>query len=252
MFKIAICDDEVKEVEYAYGMLNDYSESYPEYNIKLFAFSSPLELLTYVSENGGFDLVLLDIYMTGMLGTDAARELRSLGDKCEIIFLTSSRDHAIEAFELDAVQYILKPFNETTLKTNLDKLFSRLNINNRQIITMKTSKGIFRLAPRNVIFTETGKNNYQIIHTIQGEKLEVRMTASELYELLSQNKYFIKCGASINVNLKYVRQITKDTIIFDSGESINYPYRIYPKLKEQFMSFQMNEDDLKVMQFPQK
>ena len=39
-------------------------------------FSAPLELLTYISENGGFDVLLLDVYLPGILGTDAAQELR--------------------------------------------------------------------------------------------------------------------------------------------------------------------------------
>ncbi|GAB6110211.1 LytR/AlgR family response regulator transcription factor [Fusibacter bizertensis] len=243
MFKVAICDDETNEIECISRILVKYSDRHPEYNLKIYTFTAPVELLDYISLNGGFDLVILDIYMAGMLGTDVARELRNFGDQCELIFLTSSRDFAIEAFELDAIQYILKPCSEITLTKNLDKLFKRINMQNRQIITLKTSNGIFRLAPRNVIFTETGRNNYQMIHTIHGEKIEVRMTTSELFELLSQNKYFVKCGASINVNLKYVRQITRDTIRFDTGELLNYPYRAHQKLKEQFMSFQMDKDD---------
>lgn len=243
MFNIAICDDESNELKYVKNILDKYIEKYPDYNICVSTFCSPVELLEYISKKGGFDLLLLDIYMPGMLGTEVAKELRSHGDNSEIIFLTTSRDHAVEAYELDAVQYILKPFNENIFNKTIDKLFDRLNMHSRQIITLKTSKGIFKLAPRYVIFTETGRNNYQIIHTIQGEKYEVRMTASELFELLSQNKYFLKCGASINVNLKYIRQITKDMIYFDTGESINYPYRAYQNLKDHFMSYQMSLED---------
>jgi DNA-binding LytR/AlgR family response regulator len=69
--------------------------------------------------------------------------------------------------------------------------------------------------------------------------MEVRMTASELFELLSQNKFFVRCGVSINLNLKYIRQISKDYITFDTGEHLAYPYRAYQKLKEAFLRFQM-------------
>ena len=239
MIRIAICDDELQELERIYNILIEYIQKYPQYEATIHSFSAPLELLSYVTEHGGFDILLLDIYMDGMLGIDVARELRQLGDNGEIIFITTSRDHAIEAFEVEAVQYLIKPYTEMAIFAVLDKVMQRIHRDRSVIVTLKTSEGIVRLAIREVVFTETGRNNYQIVHTIQGKKLEVRMTATELFELLSQNKFFVRCGASINLNLKYVRQISKDTITFDTGEHLAYPYRSYQNLKEVFLRFQM-------------
>jgi len=239
MISIAICDDESQELERALSILTKYIQEHPQYEIIVRSFSAPLELLSYVAEHGGFDVLLLDIYMPGMLGTDAARELRQLGDNGEFIFITTSRDHAIDAFEVDAAQYLIKPYTEMTIFNALDRVMQRINRDRRVIVTLKTSEGMTRLAIRDVVFTETGRNNYQIVHTIQGKKLEVRITATELFNLLSQNKFIVRCGASINLNLKYIRQISKDTITLDTGEHIAYPYRTYQKLKETFLRFQM-------------
>ncbi|WP_419822805.1 LytR/AlgR family response regulator transcription factor [Anoxybacterium hadale] len=243
MINIAICDDEPQEIERARSLLTRYIQEHPQYEITIHSYAAPLELLSYVAENGGFDALLLDVYMAGILGTEAARELRNLGDDCEIIFLTTSRDHAIDAFEVNAAQYLVKPYTESGIFSSLDKILHRINADRRHTITLKTSEGITRIAPRNVVFTETGRNNYQIIHTTQGKKLEVRMTASELFEMLSQNKLFVRCGASINLNLKYIRQISKDAITFDTGEHLAYPYRAYQKLKAEFLRFQMFPED---------
>lgn len=243
MINIAICDDESQEREFAHSLLTRYTNEHPQYEIKIYSFSAPLELLSYVTEQGGFDLMLLDIYMAGMLGTDAARELRSLGDDGQIIFLTTSRDHSLDAFEVDAAQYLVKPYEEERLFATLDKVIKHINVERRGVIILKTSEGITRLAPRDVVFTETGRNNYQNIHTIQRKTLEVRMTATELYELFFQNKFFVRCGVSLNLNLKYIRQISKEAITFDNGESLPYPYRAYRKLKEEFLRFQMSTED---------
>lgn len=243
MIRIAICDDQSQELERAQGFLARYMQKNPEYQISIHSFSAPLELLCHVEKSEDFDIYLLDVYMTGMLGTDTARELRQLGEKGEIIFMTTSRVHAIEAFEVDAAQYLTKPYMETAFFAALDKVLNRLNIERRHMITLKTSEGTARLFTRNVMFTESGRNNYQIIHTIQGEKMEVRMTSSDLFELLSPAKSFVRCGASININLKFIRQITKEAIIFDSGEHIAYPYRAYQRLKEEFLRFQMVTED---------
>jgi len=242
MINIAICDDEMQELERAYGFLTRYKQENNKYEISIVSFSSPLELLCYVEDHGGFDIYLLDVYMAGMLGTDAARELRKLDDKGEIIFLTTSRHHAVDAFEVDAAQYLVKPYTESTFLSALDKVFNRLNVERRLMITLKTAEGTVRLFTRDVVFTESGRNNYQIIHTIQGVKIEVRITASTLFDLLSPAKFFIRCGASINLNLRFIRQITKELIIFDSGEQIAYPYRAYQNLKDEFLRFQMSAE----------
>ncbi len=243
MIRIAICDDEPLEINRAENILMRYALEHPQYKIKTYSFVAPLELLSHVEEQGGFDVMLLDVYMAGMLGTDAAREIRKLGDDAEIIFLTTSKDHALDAFEVNATQYLVKPYEEVALFAALDKVMQRINVERRGVITLKTAEGIARIAPRDVVFTETGRNNYQIIHTIQGKRLEVRMTASELFELLEPNKFFVRCGVSINLNLKYIRQISKNAITFDTGECLAYPYRVYKKLKEDFLFFQMAEED---------
>lgn len=243
MIRIAICDDDEQELARSYSLLTQYQQNYPQYEIEIYSFTASLELLCYVAEHGSFDVLLLDIYMAGQLGTDVARELRRLGYHGEIIFLTTSRDHSLEAYEVDAAQYLIKPYEEERLFTALNKVIERINVENSSIISLKTSDGIARLRPREVVYTKTGRNNYQIIHIIKGKTLEVRMTSMELFELLSQSKFFVRCGAAMNLNLKYIRQISKEAIIFDNGEHLVYPYRSYQKLKDEFLHFQMDTDD---------
>lgn len=243
MIKIAICDDQQNELEYCHQLINTYLVEYPQYDIKVDTFIAPLELLMHVEKHGGFDLVFLDIYMDGIMGIDVAKQLRKLKDKCEIIFLTSSKKHSLDAYEVDAAQYLIKPYSKSAFFSAFDKVLGRLNSERRHLIIIKSSAGIVRLYTRNVVFTETGRNNYQIIHMISGEKIEVRMTSSELLELLQPTSSFVKCGSSLNVNLRFIRQIKKDVIVFDSGEQLSYPYRSHKKLKEDFLSFKMQSEN---------
>ncbi len=243
MVRIAICDDDIKELHRTQVLLEHYANEHSHIDFNISSFIAPLELLYTVEKSGSFDIVFLDIYMSGMLGTDAAKQLRQLGDHAEIIFVTTSRDHAFDAFEVDAAQYLVKPYSEKSFFNALNKVMQRLNVERRHMITLKTSQGIVRIFSRNVIFTETSRNNYQIIHTINHEPIEVRMTATELNELLVPAQSFVRCGASMNINLRFIRQITKDAIIFDTGLQRSYPYRSYQKLKDDFLSFQMSSLD---------
>lgn len=243
MIKIAICDDDKNQLQLAEDCLSKYSSTHPHLEIKSTSFTSPMDLISFIEVNGGFDIYLLDIFMPGYLGTDTAREIRKLGEKGKIIFITSSRDHALEAFEVDASQYLVKPYQETEFFKVLDKVFDMFNLERRPYINLKTAYGMIRLYIRNVVYTESGRKNYQTIHLLTKERIEVRMTSTELFNLLSPSSLFVRCGASININMKFVRQVTKDKIFFDTGEQISYPYRSYKKLKDDFLSLHLNSDD---------
>jgi len=243
MIKIAICDDEPQELVHEAELLIQYAGEHYEYQLKISTFSSPLEMLSVISEKGSFDILLLDVYMAGMLGTEAARELRALGDNAEIIFLTTSKEHALTAFEVDAAKYLVKPYSVQDFFAAMDKVMKRIAVNESRIFTIKTAQGITKLATHEVVFTETNKNNYQTIHTVQGKTLTVRMTSTELFELLAQDPSFVKCGAAFNINLKYIRQISRETILFDTGQRLYIPYRIYPQLKEEFLCYQLSDSD---------
>ena len=243
MIHIGICDDNSQELELVESLVKEYNEDNTCYDIIIHLFSTPIDIFSHIEKHGGFNLLILDVFMPGMLGTDAARELRQLGEQSEIIFITSSRDHSLDAFEVDASQYLIKPYSKSEIHLALDKVMRRINKDRREIITLKTPDGYTRISPREVVFTQTERNNYQSIYTIQGNRIEVRMTTLKLFELLSNNKYMVRCGVSLNVNLKYIRQISKDSITFDTGQTISYPYRAYRKLKEEFLRVQIYPED---------
>lgn len=211
MIRIAICDDDLQEIERAQSLLTRYKQEHPHYEITVVSFSAPFELLSYVEENGGVEIFLLDVYMDGMLGTEVARELRQLDEMGEIIFLTTSRDHAMDAFEVNAAQYLTKPYTESTLFSALDRVLKRLKVERRHIITLKTSEGIVRLFSRDVVFTESGRNNYQILHTIKGEKNEVRMTLG-----FKQN---------VPMTLTYVPMTYEERMLYDATKNEETNFR---------------------------
>ena len=63
----------------------------------------------------------MDIYMKGKTGIEAVRELHEMGDKSRVIFLTTSQEHALEAFRVEAAQYLVKPVSEADFFSLMDK-----------------------------------------------------------------------------------------------------------------------------------
>ena len=110
MLKIAVCDDEQLYLDETRTMLKQYAAIH-EITITAEPFSNSSALLDRIEAGERHDIYLLDIYMPGISGMSVATELRSLGVRSPIIFLTSSTEHAVEAFGVDATHYLLKPYN---------------------------------------------------------------------------------------------------------------------------------------------
>lgn len=87
------------------------------------------------------DLMLMDIYMPEKLGIEAARELRDMGSQSRIIFLTTSREHALEAFRVDASQYLVKPILEKQLFQVMDKLLRVMEEERKKFLLLRTGGG---------------------------------------------------------------------------------------------------------------
>ncbi len=85
---------------------------------ELASYSNPLEAIAFL-EKGGFDLLFLDIEMPQMNGFDLLRSLKSI--EFQVVFTTAYDKYAIEAFKVNAMDYLLKPISSTELHRVLDK-----------------------------------------------------------------------------------------------------------------------------------
>lgn len=236
MLHIAVCDDMPQELERADSLLKKYACEHLHYDIKTDGFSSPLELLAHVAEKGGFDALLLDIYMPGLMGTEAARELRAMGDKCQIIFLTTSREHAVDAFSLDAAHYLVKPYSEQEFFAALDKAMDKLTQKDEVYITVKSTDGIRRIDLSKLVYSET-ENHVQKICLSDGAVISVRKSSAELFELLDKEPRFYKCGNTYIINMDYIVALTSRSVAFSTGASIPILSRKYADLKKRYMNY---------------
>jgi two-component system LytT family response regulator/two-component system response regulator LytT len=88
--------------------------------------SNGLEALRVIEEEGP-DLVILDVQMPGLTGFEVARRLLRGGGEAQIVFVTAYDQYAIEAFEVNAVDYLLKPVEPGRLGTTVDRVRKRLH-----------------------------------------------------------------------------------------------------------------------------
>jgi two-component system response regulator AlgR len=121
MIKIFIADDEEPARERLKELLSDIASALP--NTVVGEARNGLEAIERVPESGA-QVLLLDIQMPGMGGLEVARHLASLEQPPTVVFVTAHDRHAVEAFELNALDYLLKPVRAERLAAALKKASS--------------------------------------------------------------------------------------------------------------------------------
>lgn len=126
MLRIATVDDNPADLKEIRMCLSHYFQKRSgqtpiDYTISAYT-SGPSFLENF--EKGDYDLILLDIYMPRMTGMQVAEEIRTIDEDAWIIFLTTSRDHALESYNVFASGYVLKPLLENA--PQLETLLTRL------------------------------------------------------------------------------------------------------------------------------
>ena len=118
---ILIVDDEALARSRLRTLLSDCADTH---RTTVAEASNAAETMALLSPTGGraFDLVLLDIHMPGQDGLALAHTLQTLPQPPAVVFVTAHADHAVSAFELDAVDYLTKPVRRERLQQALAKV----------------------------------------------------------------------------------------------------------------------------------
>lgn len=124
-FSIAICDDlEAERISLA-RMIQAYARGHG-LSVRLRLYASGESLLAALHGPEPIHLLFLDIYMPGLSGVETARRIRSSGSDLSIIFATTSQDHGLDSFEVQASDYLVKPFREEDVTACLDWFFAHM------------------------------------------------------------------------------------------------------------------------------
>ena len=235
MLKIAICDDEIKFRDEALRMLEQYmAEKNIIFEAEAFDISS--DLVDKTEKGTVYDIYLLDIYMPGVTGMSIATELRNRDIKSPIIFLTSSTDHALEAFGVDATHYLLKPYTKDSFYVGMDKAMQSIASHKNDSVILKVDNDYRSILVSKLIYCEA-EDKYQRLYLENGERLLVRISGMELYKLLSEFDSFYHCGRAHIINLNHISRVTPDGAVFKNDMQLNLPHTVLAGLRSAFFDY---------------
>lgn len=248
MYLIALCDDETAELEKTEKLLSDYEKKQHGLDFMIRRFENADELLYSVIEKNYMpDIIFMDIYMpdkNGELhprGIKAAKELRIMNYEGKIVFLSTSKKHALEAFDVDAMQYMVKPVSENKLFSVLDGLLKDIEEERRKYVLLKIEGKLVKVSVNDILYCEA-QGKAQCLHLADGTQCILRMTMTEICEQLSQYQEFVRVGIGFVVNLGYIGSLDAKELHMDNGMKIFLPRGTYKTLRDQYFRYYCEEE----------
>ena len=186
--------------------------------------------------NGQVDLIFLDIQMPTINGIQF---LKRCGNKCKVILTTAYPDYALQGFDLDVVDYLLKPFSYERFEKAVDK-FRLLQIasmtpqieNDYLLLKGDAKNKYYQVKFSDIMFIK-GLNNYISVYT-KDQHIITYMNLKEIINLIPA-RLFCRVHRSFIISFKYIKFIDGNSLLIDEEKipiSESYKATFYSRLKE--------------------
>ena len=216
MVRIAIVEDERPFAEQLEGYIRRYGQS-KGINYKISVFTNGIDLISAPEPS---DIVFLDIEMPlmdardqahkrMMDGLDAAKKLRDVDKTACIIFVTRLAQCAVRGYEVDAMDYLIKPLEYDAFVPRFEKALRIAASSKSYEIILPLKSGFRRLTVRDIVCVEV--SGHQPTFHLKTESFTQRMPLAKAREVLGAD--FVQCNKCYLVNLAYITEINADTVV---------------------------------------
>jgi len=234
--RIAICDDDesfcVQTVR-----LTEETLALRGIEAKVERFADAETLLAACAKGTAPDIYFLDIYLPGMDGIGLAEKIRETQPDAPVVFLTTSEAHALEANALDAVHYLVKPFEPRRFVRALDRALALLPRAEQDTLVIKTVEGVQESLSLGDIVSVTSDGHYECLRMTDGRFVRCRHSSAELWEELGPSKLFVRAGKGLVVGLRHIRALAKTGVVMKDGTTVAVSRRAMPDVREAFLAY---------------
>lgn len=181
------------------------------------------------------DVVFLDVQMPGLSGVELAEVLTRFRSPPALVFVTAHEEHAVSAFDLDAVDYVLKPVREERLAEAVRRVLAvsgRSDIGPEDAVAVERA-GVTRFLPRSQIRYVEAQGDYARLHTADDSFL-LRTPLTTLEEQWAESG-FVRIHRSLLVALAYVEELRLESgrcSVVVEGTALQVSRRHTPQLRE--------------------
>ena len=238
IFKIAILDDLKEDRMRLVQDIKSYFADDPEVNLSMNSYATSKTFLEKY-EPDSYQLVFLDICMEEPNGIEVARKLREIDTKVLIVFLTTSKEYAFDAFPVHPFDYLIKPYVTETLHHLLGEVLRVLSSTDEREITLRVSRGTYSVPVRNIISVISQGHSVEG-RTTSKHLIRCLMTFATVEEMLKKEARFLRCNRGILINMDHVLSLGKDAFKMIDGSSFSMRVRKRSELVSLFSQYQLS------------
>ena len=178
------------------------------------------------------DIVLLDIYMPDMTGIDLARALRAMGQRSQIIFITSGNEYAAEAFEVGTLSYLQKPVLYEKFRSVMDLALQHYA--RTRSIDIYMNREVWKIYISDITYFETYSRKL-IIHT-KANDYTTYMTLGKMLEQLPTGE-FIQISRFEVVSLCKIRTLDSRIVVLKDGKELQISARYADDVSSAYLAY---------------
>ena len=207
MLKIAVVEDQQEVRDELCRFIRQYAA---ENSLQVEVL--PIEDGAVIAEHyePGYDIIFMDVEMPGLDGFGAAEKIRAVDADAVLVFVTNMAQYAIKGYEVDALDYVLKPVNYYQFCTKLSRAVQRVQRRRGgQVVLQLAGGGMQVLSTGDIYYLET-HDRLLWYHTTKGE-FSVRASLASAEKQLAQY-HFSRCNQCYLVNLQYVKAVENDFV----------------------------------------
>jgi DNA-binding LytR/AlgR family response regulator len=201
MLKIAVVDDEKEARNKTMEFLNRYADA-NKIAFSVNCFENAISFLE--GYKADYDIIFLDIQLPDYDGIEAAKKIRKTDKRTLIIFITNMANLAIKCYEVDALDFVVKPLEYFPFAVKLDRAVSRLESERFKEVLISTPGGIIKTDASSIQYVEVMAHTL-VYHTVEGDH-EGYGSLNKVEETL-KGFGFSRCNNCYLVNLRYIRKV---------------------------------------------
>ena len=235
---IAVVEDSIDDLNNCLSLLDKYSkEKHVEFDVQTFE-SGDAFLMRFKSQ---FDFIILDINLSAMNGIDVARSVRTKDEEVIIMFATNLAKYATNGYEVDAIDFALKPLTYASFYLRLERVMKKLNKKSDSFLVVPSDGGFNKINVSDVLYVEVISHDI-IFHMMSGNNITTSGTLKKYDEKL-KDLWFIRCNSCYLVNAHKIKRVEKLDIQLVNDEVIAISHPKKKSFMESFKKYVLEEGE---------
>lgn len=226
--QIAICDgDRVHQIELTQILQTVDATHQPA------CFASGQALLEAIQSQNMFDLIFLEVHLPDQDGLTLARILREISPETHVVFVTNSREHAVEAFSVRALHYLIKPVTREDIEEVCGRM-TQIAFRYRPWITLEVNRRRHTVYLDEICYLQSDKHAVEVFMNC-GRQIRVWVPLRELESQMGPG--FLRLNRGTIVNMSQIEQMDIDTCTLWDGTRLELTRRERTAIRAKYMAY---------------